>query len=437
MYRARDTRLNRDVAIKVLPDLFAGDAERLARFTREAQTLAALNHPGIAAIYGIEELPSGRALVMELVTGEDLSAVIARGPMPPNEALPVARQIAEALETAHELGIVHRDLKPANIKVRPDGTVKVLDFGLAKAMDPSAPSSSDAMNSPTLTVRATQLGMVIGTAAYMAPEQARGKAVDRRADIWAFGVVLYEMLTGRRAFDGEEISDVLAAVLTRDPDLSALPAATPAAMRRLLERCLVKDPKRRLRDIGEARLILEGQDAPLSTVAAAPASPPRRLWPIAIAIVAVIAIAGGAGRLTGRRDDPPLARLSIALPPGDQVTTVPAISPDGQTIAYPAGPDEDDVATLPAKPRRRDASRGGFERRSAPIHFSHPTAGSSRSSRVAISGAPLSPVAPRPSSRPRLFRGAARGARTDRSSSSPPSIRASGRCRPTAAARSK
>ena len=337
MYRARDTRLNRDVAIKVLPDLFAGDAERLARFTREAQTLAALNHPGIAAIYGIEELPGGRALVMELVTGEDLSAVIARGPLPPNEALPVARQIAEALETAHEQGIVHRDLKPANIKVRPDGTVKVLDFGLAKAMDPSAPSSSDAMNSPTLTVRATQLGMVIGTAAYMAPEQARGKAVDRRADIWAFGVVLYEMLTGRRAFDGEEISDVLAAVLTRDPDLSALPAATPAAMRRLLERCLVKDPKRRLRDIGEARLILEGQDAPLSTAGAASASQPRRLWPIAIAFVAVIAVAGAAGRLTWRRDDPPLARLSIALPPGEQVTTVPAISPDGQTIAYAAG----------------------------------------------------------------------------------------------------
>ena len=228
-------------------------------------------------------------------------------------------------------------MKPANIKVRPDGTVKVLDFGLAKAVDPSAPSSGDAMNSPTLTVRATQLGMVIGTAAYMAPEQARGKAVDRRADIWAFGVVLYEMLTGRRAFDGEEISDVLAAVLTRDPDLSALPAATPPAMRRLLERCLVKDPKRRLRDIGEARLILEGQDAPLATVAAAPASPPRQLWPIAIAFVAVIAIAGAAGRLTGRRDDPPLVRLSIALPPGDQVTTVPAMSPDGQTIAYAAG----------------------------------------------------------------------------------------------------
>ena len=235
------------------------DPERLARFTREAQTLAALNHPNIAHIYGLEETPRGvRALVMELVEGEDLSALIARGPMPLAEALPIARQIADALEAAHEQGIVHRDLKPANIKVKPDGTVKVLDFGLAKALDPEGPdATADVSNSPTLTARATQMGMILGTAAYMSPEQARGKSVDRRADIWAFGVVLYEMLTGRRAFEGEEISDVLAAVLRQDIDWTALPAGTPLAVRRLLRRCLEKDPRKRLSAIGDARLELD------------------------------------------------------------------------------------------------------------------------------------------------------------------------------------
>ena len=209
VYRARDTKLDRDVAIKILPDIFALDPDRRARFEREAKTLAALNHPNIAHIYGIE----GHALVMELVEGEDLSAMIARGPVPIDEALAIARQIADALEAAHEQGIVHRDLKPANVKVRVDGAVKVLDFGLAKAMDLPDPSSANAMNSPTLTVRGTQMGVIVGTAAYMAPEQARGKAVDRRADIWAFGVVLYEMLTGRQAFKGDDISEVLATVL--------------------------------------------------------------------------------------------------------------------------------------------------------------------------------------------------------------------------------
>jgi hypothetical protein len=253
VYRARDTQLNRDVAIKVLPELFALDHERLARFTREAQTLAALNHPNIAQIYGLEgqgpstgseQAPgSVRALVMELVEGEDLSTLIERGPLPLPEALPIARQIADALEAAHELGIVHRDLKPANIKVRGDGTVKVLDFGLAKAMDPAGTSSADAMKSPTLTARATQMGMIIGTAAYMAPEQAKGKAVDKRADIWAFGIVLYEMLTGRRAFEGDDISTTIAAVLMRDPEWAALPDATPPALRSLIRRCAERDPK--------------------------------------------------------------------------------------------------------------------------------------------------------------------------------------------------
>jgi eukaryotic-like serine/threonine-protein kinase len=256
VYRARDTKLNRDVAIKVLPQAFAQDADRLARFTREAQTLASLNHPNIAAIYGIEE-SSGqaglRALVMELVEGDDLSTLIARGPMPHADAAPIARQIAEALEAAHEHGIIHRDLKPANVKVRADGTVKVLDFGLAKALSPEGSgASADAMNSPTLTARATQMGLIIGTAAYMAPEQAKGKPVDRRADIWAFGVVLYEMLSGKRAFEGEDISETLAAVLTREPEFAILPSSTPSALVVLMRRCLERDPKRRLRDIGEA-----------------------------------------------------------------------------------------------------------------------------------------------------------------------------------------
>jgi eukaryotic-like serine/threonine-protein kinase len=218
VYRAKDTNLDRDVAIKVLPESFALDADRVARFAREAKTLAALNHPNIAAIYGLEKASGLTALVLELVEGEDLSAHIARGAMPLAEALPIARQIADALEAAHEQGIVHRDLKPQNIKVRADGTVKVLDFGLAKAMDPAGGPAADVANSPTLTARATQMGLIMGTAAYMAPEQARGRAVDRRADIWAFGVVLYEMLTGRRLFPGDDVSETLASVLKDMPD---------------------------------------------------------------------------------------------------------------------------------------------------------------------------------------------------------------------------
>src|SRR5471032_2680478 len=278
VYQATDTTLGRQVAIKVLPDAFAADPERMARFEREAKTLASLNHPHIAAIYGFEESAGAYALVMELVEGEDLAARIARGPIPLDEALPIASQIADALEAAHEQGIVHRDLKPANIKVRPDGTVKVLDFGLAKAMDPAAGSSANAMNSPTLSMHATQAGIILGTAAYMSPEQARGKAVDKRADIWAFGVVLYEMLTGRAAFAGDTITDIIAAVVTREPDLTALPAATPGAIRHLLMRCIEKDPKRRLRDIGEARFALEGNPAASGAAAASgsePFQPPR------------------------------------------------------------------------------------------------------------------------------------------------------------------
>jgi len=308
VYRARDTNLNRDVALKILPESFAADVDRVARFKREAQVLASLNHPNIAAIYGLAETTSevvssadgkettsevvSRALVMELVEGEDLSTLIDKSRaletqgalrttgLPLADALPIARQIAAALEAAHEQGIVHRDLKPANIKVRADGTVKVLDFGLAKAMDTVGRGFSRAeVEAATMTSPAmTAMGMILGTAAYMSPEQARGRPVDRRADIWAFGVVLYEMLTGRRAFAGDDISIALANVLKEDVALGTLPADVPPAVRGLLRRCLEKDPKQRLHDIGEARLILADPfalqpDAVVSPAAPAPPSP--------------------------------------------------------------------------------------------------------------------------------------------------------------------
>jgi len=359
VYRASDSRLDRDVAIKILPDLFAQDPERLARFEREAKALAALNHPNIAAIYGIEEssvqgpASSVRALVMELVEGEDLSEHIARGAMPLSELLPIARQIADALEAAHEQGIVHRDLKPANIKVRADGTVKVLDFGLAKAMDPGGASAvGNASNSPTLTARATQMGMIIGTAAYMAPEQAKGKAVDRRADIWAFGVVLYEMLTGRRAFEGEDISTTLAAVLMKDPDWTALPASTPPALATLVQRCLERDPKQRLRDIGEARLLLSNPQTMsgrlVSSAAPVPASVSAR-GPLALAAVAAItALIFGVLWFQGSSAPVVAERLeaAIAPPQGSSFVAGFAFSPDGHRIVFQAADDETGITSL-------------------------------------------------------------------------------------------
>ena len=263
VYRAMDTRLKRAVAIKVLPAGLAGDAERLARFQREAEVLASLNHPHIAHIHGLETSDGVTALVMELVEGEDLSQRIARGAMPLDEALPIAKQIAEALEAAHEQGIVHRDLKPANIKVRTDGTVKVLDFGLAKALDSTSAGTADVTALPTITSPAlmTGVGMILGTAAYMRPEQARGQAINRRTDIWAFGCVLFEMITGRRVFPGATISDTIAAVLERSPDWTALPPATPPPVRHVLARCLEKDPKQRWRDIGDVRIELDDAEA--------------------------------------------------------------------------------------------------------------------------------------------------------------------------------
>ena len=270
VYRARDTTLDLDVALKVLPEAFTSDPDRLSRFEREARLLASLNHPNIAAIHGIEESDGVRALVLELVEGPTLADLIGQGPMSSDAALPIATQIAEALGAAHEQGVVHRDLKPANIKVKPDGTVKVLDFGLAKAVQPDA-SDAGVSDSPTisLTAAATQTGMVIGTAAYMSPEQANGETADRRADIWSFGVVLFEMLTGRAVFEGRTVPLVLSAVLQVEPAWDRLPPSLPQPLVRLLRRCLEKDPRRRLRDIGEASIHLEeAAAAPVETVAA-------------------------------------------------------------------------------------------------------------------------------------------------------------------------
>ena len=341
VYRARDTKLNRDVAIKVLPKLFAADPERLARFEREAQTLAHLNHPNIAQIYGVVEDPA--ALVMELVDGEDLAQRIARGAVPLDEALAIARQVAEALEAAHERGIVHRDLKPANVKVRPDGTVKVLDFGLATDAGRSF-SAGDLANSPTFTSPAmlTNMGVIIGTAAYMAPEQAKGKAVDRRADMWAFGIVLFEMLAGRAAFDGETVTDVLAAVVTRDPDWTQLPAATPPGIRRLLARCLTRDPRHRLADAGEARhQIDEALAAPAAAVPAAAVTAPPRTRAAFVPWIVVALLAAVAGWLAWNRTrpaEPSALRYSIETPPKTTVSVVSrpniALSADGTMVAF-------------------------------------------------------------------------------------------------------
>ena len=344
VYQATDTKLNREVALKILPEAFATDPDRLARFQREAQVLASLNHPGIAAIYGIEESEDTRALVLELVEGPTLADRISKGPIPLDEALPIAKQIAEALEAAHEAGVIHRDLKPANIKVREDGTVKVLDFGLAKALDPNP--TGDPSQSPTLTAAATQMGVIMGTAAYMSPEQARGKPVDKRADIWSFGVVLYEMLTGHRAFQGEDVSLTLASVMRSDVNVAALPHDLPDNVRTVLRRCLEKDASQRIRDIGDVRLAMEGAfettvRAPSDTVVMAQAKVWQRPAPAPLAAVLLTVVGGLAGRaLTNRTTGPPplVARFTISLPEGvsfgPAARHLVALSPDGTRLAY-------------------------------------------------------------------------------------------------------
>ena len=343
VYRARDTTLGRDVAIKVLPEEFSQDTERLARLRREAQLLGSLNHPSIATLYGLEESDGELFLVMELVEGEDLSVRLAKGPLPIDEAISIARQVAEAVEEAHEKGVIHRDLKPANIKILPDGRVKVLDFGLAKAYasDGGDKPAAELSQSPTLT-RQTAAGVILGTAAYMSPEQAKGKQVDKRADIWAFGAVVFEMLAGRRLFEGEDVSETLAAVLRAEPDWEALPPQTPRSVRRLLERCLTRDLKKRLRDIGEARILLEESSTEATDVVTTPvASASRKRWASAVVAALALGFIAGIAFWSSRRPPPAaLVRYAITLQEGDRLFETSrhsvALSPDGSRLVYVA-----------------------------------------------------------------------------------------------------
>ena len=354
VWKAADTSLGREVAIKVLPEDVAGDPERMARFEREARLLASLNHPHIASVYGVGSAEGVRFLAMELVEGDDLAARIGRGAFPVEEAVEVARQIAEALEAAHERGIVHRDLKPANVKLTPAGQVKVLDFGLAKALEggAEAASGSAASISPTITSPMTGANVILGTAAYMSPEQARGKTVDRRADIWAFGCVLYECLTGRRAFGGETVSDTIARILEREPDLKALPGGTPPRVRELLQRCLAKDPKLRLRDIGDARIALDEVLAARSPsgrllVAEAPGAEggKRRVPVFTLALAGIVGLGLGAGlwNMLGprAREGAGPSCLTVTVP-ADVTAIEMKISPDGRTLVMRGRPKTQD-----------------------------------------------------------------------------------------------
>jgi hypothetical protein len=377
VYRARDTRLGRDIAIKVLPESFAHDPERLARFEREARTLAALNHPHIAQIHGLEESSGAIALVMELVDGDELTDRIRHGALPLHEALAIARQLAEALEAAHDAGIVHRDLKPANIKVRSDGSAKVLDFGLAKALNTAAGIGDAAIgpaDSPTLTSPAmTRAGVILGTAAYMAPEQAKGRAVDKRSDIWAFGCVLYEMLTGRRAFAGEDVTDTLTSIMRDPPDWRRLPSGTPANVRHILRRCLEKNAVRRLRDIGEARVLLQDRADELELTDSTSQWQWKAVGSVALGAVVVGAIAGiavVAWRQPARPVPKPVVRFTLPVLPTAPVFRSAGggliFSRDGQKLVYVVRPEGQSRAEL--RIRRLDSdhdepmpgTEGGF-----------------------------------------------------------------------------
>ena len=341
VYQAHDSKLGRDVAIKVLPEAFAHDADRLARFQREAKMLAALNHPNIATIYGLEHSNGTHYLVMELVSGENLAERVKReGAVPVEESLAIAKQIAEALETAHEKGIIHRDLKPANVKVTPEGKVKVLDFGLAKAFAGDG-ATEDPTNSPTLSMAATMHGVILGTAAYMSPEQARGKAVDKRTDIWAFGCVLYELLTGKQAFHGEDVTDILAAVVRAEPDWQALPETTPPAIRTLLRRCLRKDRRQRISDATDVRIEIEDAIAApkeSSVTQAAPVSTSKLPWAVAAALAVVAAVALWGWLQSTRPVERPLVRLDVDLGAdvslGSPYGADAILSPDGTRLVY-------------------------------------------------------------------------------------------------------
>ncbi len=337
VYRATDSKLGRDVALKVLPAAFAQDDQRMQRFQREAQLLASLNHPNIATIHGLEEFGDSHALVMELVEGPTLAQRILQGPIPLDEALPIARQVAEALEYAHEKGVIHRDLKPANIKLTSDGKVKVLDFGLAKALEGES-AQKDVSSSPTISMAATKMGVILGTAAYMSPEQAKGKAVGRRADIWAFGVVLFEMLTGHQMFVGETTTDIMAAVVRAEPDWTMLPQGVPRRIRELLQRCLTKDEKRRLRDIGDARLELEEDSAGPMAESAETKAPGRWHWGWVLPLLLAMALSVLVLVPQLRKPEPArgVSRFTLNIPADLTTGRVFSISPDGRTIAFVA-----------------------------------------------------------------------------------------------------
>ena len=410
VYRARDTKLNRDVALKVLPGLSAFDPERLARFRREALMLAALNHPNIAAIYGLEEPATVQALVLELVEGPTLEDLISRGPIPLDKMLPIARQIAEALETAHEYGIVHRDLKPANIKVRADGVVKVLDFGLAKAFAPDGGATVDRAYSPTVSDGGTREGTILGTAAYMSPEQAKGLAADRRADIWSFGCVVFEMLAGRPAFRGETVTDVLAAVVRDEPDWPALPGELPPGFRTLLQRCLRKDPRHRLQAMGDARIEIDAIDEARrdrSAASAVPSSSSKRGALPWLPWVALVALGTGvaireAFRATPAIEDPLASAQFTRLTDWEGTEGGAEISPDGRFVAFVADKDGEFDVWLsqvgtgtfqnltkdigPLEPAFRVFRRLGFSGDGAEIWFSAATGPEMAQMRMPIMG---------------------------------------------------